>query len=1276
MKKTILVSFLLLTSSLSLFAQAPNQLTLRKPSEAKNNEDLISIFKQNNEIKKSIIQQKLNGQAARTLTNNGGVIEAVGITQNGLILYNTTFNIGAARTISTDKLWTGGSLGFSLSGQGLTNRLGVWDGSGVLSGHQEFQGRATIPDGSAASVEHATHVAGTMVAFGINANAKGGAYQAPIKSYDWTNDDGEMTAAAAAGMLISNHSYGLVCGWSFNSSNNRNEWYGDYALSQTEDNKYGLYSSEAEGWDQICYSNPFYLPFKAAGNDRGDNSSSSTWYYRNTSGSWVQGPANSKPPADGPYDCISDKGVAKNVMTIGAVNKIGGSNTNNGWTKPSDVVMSSFSGWGPTDDGRIKPDVVACGVDVFSTSNSSSTGYTTMSGTSMATPNASGSALLIQQYYNSRKGNFMKASSLKGLIIHTADEAGNAGPDYTYGWGLMNTAKAVQHLQDSTNNMLVQSNLNSGSSYTYSFVSDGTKPIRATICWTDVPGTGIDGLLDPTALKLVNDLDIRLKRVSDNTIFQPYIMNPATPNAAATTGDNFRDNIEQIYLSAPQAGTYVLVVTHKGALTNSTQDFSLILSGRTTKPGAALSVTSRTLCSGQAVTFNDISAGATNRKWYFPGGNPSTSTLASPVVTYTNAGSYPVSLVVSNISGTDSVFYNNYMIVGGMGLPLIENFEQNSTTVGLWSVQNPGNDSTWRLFNVAGNNPGNFAAGINNYDNPTTLSDYLLTPVLNFAGYQTVQLSFQHAYSPYYSNPDFYADSLVVAISTNCGNTWTRLLAKGEDGTTNFATVPANSFSAAKMFVPSKTADWCGGGVGPACYSINLNSFVGLNNVKIRFEQIGGGGNNMYIDNIAITGMPFKPVANFTIPQGKICTGASFTILDSSKNAPSSWQWKISGVNLTSGDQNPSFVINQPGTYDVSLRISNATGADSITKTSVLVVEQAPATPSITSNRATNVLCSANDSFALNTTATGNLLWYKNNQSFGSSTSNSINVNQIGDYTLKILSPNGCAAVSNKISVNLSSYPPKPSITRSLSSNVFCDGVNFTLTSSASKNNQWTRNGSDISGQTLSSLITGDSGVFAVKVDNAGCIISSDTLIMVKLPKPSTSDISGNGTANRNTKVTYSVTGTPGSSFQWNVTSGTISSGQGTNQIEVLWSASASSGSLIVVETGSNACIGPQKTKNIGLFNTSVNEVIKGITEMDIYPIPAYDKLNLKLELTGEQYINYRVYDVLGKVIFQKSMKASGTITEVINTASYLSGIYFVEVSNEIGKASKRFIKE
>jgi hypothetical protein len=116
---------------------------------------------------------------------------------------------------------------------------------------RNFKGRATgaLTVSTATVVEHFTHVAGTMMAFGVNANAKGGAYQASIKSDDWTNDDAEMTSAAAAGTLSSNHSYGLITGWNYNSSLNRTEWYGDYSLSQTEDNKFGLYSTEAEAWE-------------------------------------------------------------------------------------------------------------------------------------------------------------------------------------------------------------------------------------------------------------------------------------------------------------------------------------------------------------------------------------------------------------------------------------------------------------------------------------------------------------------------------------------------------------------------------------------------------------------------------------------------------------------------------------------------------------------------------------------------------------------------------------------------------------------------------------------------------------------------------------------------------------------------------------------------------------------------------------------------------------------------------------------------------------------
>ena len=109
--------------------------------------------------------------------------------------------------------------------------------------------------------------------------------------------------------------------------------------------------------------------------------------------------------------------------------------------------MSSFSGWGPTDDGRIKPDICANGVGLYSSYSGSDTQYASISGTSMATPNLSGSLLLLQQHYQNLfgTGSFMRSATLKGLVIHTADEAGsNPGPDYKFGWGLANMATAAQ----------------------------------------------------------------------------------------------------------------------------------------------------------------------------------------------------------------------------------------------------------------------------------------------------------------------------------------------------------------------------------------------------------------------------------------------------------------------------------------------------------------------------------------------------------------------------------------------------------------------------------------------------------------------------------------------------------------------------------------------------------------------------------------------------------------------------------------------------------------
>ncbi len=132
----------------------------------------------------------------------------------------------------------------------------------------------------------------------------------------------------------------------------------------------------------------------------------------------------------------------KILITVGAVNKVPS------YSGPESVQMSGFSSWGPTDDGRIKPDLVAAGVNLFSLSAANDSSYTTLSGTSMASPNVTGSLLLLQELYkNLHSGNFMRSSTLKALAIHTAKETGiYPGPDYSYGWGLLDDQAAAKLL--------------------------------------------------------------------------------------------------------------------------------------------------------------------------------------------------------------------------------------------------------------------------------------------------------------------------------------------------------------------------------------------------------------------------------------------------------------------------------------------------------------------------------------------------------------------------------------------------------------------------------------------------------------------------------------------------------------------------------------------------------------------------------------------------------------------------------------------------------------
>ncbi|MFZ0389486.1 MAG: S8 family serine peptidase [Calditrichia bacterium] len=290
--------------------------------------------------------------------------------QNGRPVYFKTNNLDAAETISTDEVW---QFPYFLDGTSIT--AAIWDGGMVRNSHQELVGRVIQQDTASKPNYHATHVAGTMIATGSSANAQGMAYQANLDAYDWGADLSEIFLSPVW-TNVSNHSYSITAGWDYDDSLEVWFWYGDETISETEDFNFGFYTSRSDTVDDyINFYRPYHLIVVAVGNDRTDNGPGPNgghyvWSPADTAWIWS---TTTRDPDGGlsHFDCIpGGLATAKNVLTVGAVYDING-----GYSQTGDVVMTDFSSWGPTDDGRIKPDIVANGYELYSCTSLNNSSY-------------------------------------------------------------------------------------------------------------------------------------------------------------------------------------------------------------------------------------------------------------------------------------------------------------------------------------------------------------------------------------------------------------------------------------------------------------------------------------------------------------------------------------------------------------------------------------------------------------------------------------------------------------------------------------------------------------------------------------------------------------------------------------------------------------------------------------------------------------------------------------------------------------------------------------
>ena len=379
--------------------------------------------------------------------------------------------------------------GRNLAGKGVV--VGVGDNADI-STHIDFNGKLISrhpypPD------NHGTHTSGTTAGAGfINPKNRGMAPRAQILS-QWFSD-----------VIVFTPTY--VTDYNMIATNNS---YYSSAMGCTGNRIYDVTSNyvdaQMKNYDEV-------LHVIAAGND----------------GSYTCG---SYPTSFGTIK--SGWQCAKNVITVGAMDQ-------------ANYNIASFSSRGPTLDGRIKPEIVTNGYATVSTYPNNT--YATNFGTSMAAPVITGTTALMQERYRQlHSGANAKAALIKALMCNTAEDLGNPGPDYTYGFGMLNARKAVEAME--ANQYFSNSTITSQNDPYNIVIPAGVRRLKILLTWADHPAAA------NASVTLVNDLDLTVTEPSI-LVHLPLVLNPLNVTGIATEAADHVNNIEQVVIDNPAAGTY------------------------------------------------------------------------------------------------------------------------------------------------------------------------------------------------------------------------------------------------------------------------------------------------------------------------------------------------------------------------------------------------------------------------------------------------------------------------------------------------------------------------------------------------------------------------------------------------------------------------------------------------------------------------------------------------------------------------------------------------
>jgi PKD repeat protein len=407
-----------------------------------------------------------------------------------------------------------------------------------------------------------------------------------------------------------------------------------------------------------------------------------------------------------------------------------------------------------------------------------------------------------------------------------------------------------------------------------------------------------------------------------------------------------------------------------------------------TPPTAAFNVNPTSGCVPLTVLFENLSsANADNFLWEFEGGDPASSTDFEPVVIYNTPGTYGVTLTVSNPAGEDVVVQSSLIVVDG--LPAADfssiitgadvDFQNASVNANSYSwdfgddttsdEENPSHtyteDGVYTVTLLATNDCGTVEI-------TQTIAIATSGPVALFAasameGCLPAEITFENLSSENADSFEWFfeggdpattTDENPVVIYSTTGTFDVTLIAFNMNGSDTLTfddmiainDLPTAGFSAA---ADGATVDFSNSSIGGDSYAWNFgdgeesteenpsHSYSQVGTYLVELVAFNSCGSDTILQEVEVVAV--IPSAMFSADETTGCVPFTVQFTDDSQGGPTEWNWIFEGgIPATATEQNPVVVYNTPGTYDVTLEVSNIAGNNLLVQSNLITVGDVP----------------------------------------------------------------------------------------------------------------------------------------------------------------------------------------------------------------------------------------------------------------------------------------------------------------------------------------------